>query len=136
MAASTKPKPAADVRESAPFTLPGVFDDPGDGTDKTPREAQLLEPTEVQMKTLGRIGEAAAKTGGSWRTVSLTDQMLASLFVEQSDWDDFEVAMITGACSNDQYVDLVRDVIKFWTPEKAEAPTTGPQSTRRARRAR
>jgi|SRR5882757_6247918 len=135
--ATAKPRSdAPDERETDEFEIPGFGLDPD--TDGAARLVSLYKPNEMQMKTLARVGEVATRTGGTWRTISLTDQMLASLFVRPEDWEEFEELMVGGKVSHEEYTELILEIMRrfFGIGEQEEAPRTGPRPTKRAARAR
>jgi hypothetical protein len=121
-------------RESDLFALPGVTDpDPVTPEIPVPLMATLYRPTEVQLLTLARIGNAL-KSGDAptFNILVLADEMISSLFAYQEEWDRFELARIRGEVDGEGYVDFIREVLtRFLPTPTADAPTTGPAPTRR-----
>lgn len=129
-----------EARETKVFAVPGLFHpvpkDAPKNTKPMPREAQLWKPYENQLTALLRMTEALERGQGGAREVIMFETLVASLFVEQSDWDDFERVRMAGQVNDSAYGDFVQTVIKGFFPNREQAPTNGPAPTRRRAAAR
>lgn len=123
-------------RPTAPFLLPKTFR-LVDG-ERQQVEAMIYEPTGVQIATLGRMMTALEHGEIGHEAVFSFAEMVASLFVEQADWNDFERLLIQGKLDNDEYGDFVQSIVRHFYPTEEEAPRTGPRQvpTRRKTTAR
>lgn len=130
-----------EVRETKIFAVPGLFYPVPKGAPKNTkpkaREAQLWKPYENQLTAMLRMTEALERGQGGAREVIMFETMVASLFVEQTDWDDFEMVRMAGKVNDSAYGDFIQAVIKGFYPQREAAQNNGPAPTRRrAARAR
>lgn len=134
----TTTQPQTGARETAALVVPGLFDSAVDPKTKkltrTQHESLIYQPSEVQMKTMARIGRAQQSGGaGGWDTVEAADIMLESLFVSAEDRTRYRHAQLAGEVTDEQYTDFLLGILHHFYPQAPEeAPRNGPRPTKRA----
>lgn len=98
----------------------------------------VYRPTEAQWVRLMRISETVSRNSSTpgpvtVKAVLLFDKIVASLFVEQAEWDEVEEALATGAISEEFYLQfLQRMSAAFGLELQLEEPAPPRRPTKRA----